>query len=385
MAQFIVVREYHGVNRGGLFRLPPGKVLDDTQYDIPTLQTAGVRMVPSTAGLQARIASGDRRVGDALAAVTGDGLFSTNLLRVDGNTKIGPNDQDGTGLRPYNEINKALEALPDRSQSIEMRRAVDRIHVANTPWYNEALRIDISARNLEIVGKFNLGVFDKLPQGAPGSGWEPDPANRRDVTVVGDVKDKFGLASSLVITSDTHGMAEMDDTTFSAVHGPRISGKIDIQTNEPPSPSGWGIFVSGDVYGTEGDGTGTSIDHSSGGSASALNLQVFQSRIRGKMSLASNGRLADLIGSRFDGDIESGFWGRMQSCMFFGADLTALNSTSGTGDPPNGFIHCNFPNAFNWNGSGDFFVDAFSNARAKAAPVTITGSAVKVITGDLTP
>lgn len=310
--------------------------------------------------------------------------FSVVNWYVDGNTTLPTGRQNGSLLSPYKTITQGLEGLIDRSVSAVLRRAVDRINVANTPFYNETLNIDLTARNLEIIGKWSLGVFDQFR-------WAPQ-TGIGNINITGDLEDPSGegIRSSLIIASDTFN-EDLSDFNVSNYHGPRIGGKINIDMTNTGGSNSWLLGLQGRFFGTTGDSSGVTIeDVNLTDGSQALNLQMSRARFDGKVILGNNGRFEDIILSRCQADIRCGFFGRAENSAFRG-NWDLQNPTSGIGDPVNGFYDCEFPtSAWTWAGPADFFVDATSNFFSKQGPLSLISNAAggpgaKIIQSDLTP
>lgn len=303
---------------------------------------------------------------------------SSGVLWVDAQT-VAPEDQEGTFLQPFATIQQALDLHAsnplDTSDTV---RRVKRIHVAPGD-YDEDLAIDLTGMHLEIIGRFNLGVFD-------ADFWRASTtAPRRNITITGDTNAVDRVAPSLVICSDVQ-MSDFTDTDPAGYHYPRISGQIitDMSNSAAPSQRYWVLAIQADVYGNTGDDSGLSLDFTAGEQTARVNLQLDNSHTRGGLNLGDKGRLTDADKAVIDGVTTCEFVGRFSQCQLSN-DWNVSNGGGDIGTPVSGFISCRFVNAFNWTGAHDLLVDSFSNKSVKAAGVTLTGGAVKVIQGDLTP
>jgi len=385
---FLVIRDFRGPIGPGrrVVTLPEGKVVEDgPDYRIADLVAAGVSLVPATASLLNQVGLLGRERGRAATAVlqqyANGGAVGCTLF-VDGQSTLPANSQDGSLLRPFSTIQAAIDALPVRNTSIT-RRHIDRINITSAD-YDEDLTIDITNRNLELVGKFNLGIFDQSlwrPVFAPAT--EP----RRHITVTGDTGlNVDGVRSSLVIASDTR-LFDLQTSITTAYHAPRISGQIiSAVKNSVGGSLPWDLVVEGWVYGTTGDETGMSIDCTGDETDSFVQLSLRNCHIEGGIHIGqtSRGRLVDATQCIFDAEISCSYVGYVSDSRIRGGDWLVSNSTSGIGTPLNGFFNTRFDVATAWTGAHDLFVDAFTNAQVKAAPVTLSGGAVKIIQGDLT-
>ncbi len=238
--------------------------------------------------------------------------------------------------------------------------------------YDEDLAIDMTAMNLEIIGRFNLGTFD-------GSNWQPS-GTRRNIVLTGDANSPTGITSMLVITSDVQ-MVDFIDSTFTRYHMPRISGQIvsTMTNSDDPTSKLWILSLMAEVYGTTGNSSGTSVDTSGDTQEAFCNLHILRSRIRGAVNMGLDGVFKDAEKSRIQGVITCNTLGSVVLCRF--NNDWNVNTSGGS----EGFKNCRFDSAFTWTGAGDFLVDGFSNNSVKVNGVTLVGGAVKVITADLTP
>lgn len=81
MADFIVLRTWHGRLGGTLIKLPEGKVISDSEYEVPRLQASGLRAVPATPQLLALLTEGDDDPGSVSVAGLVDVMGEVATLR----------------------------------------------------------------------------------------------------------------------------------------------------------------------------------------------------------------------------------------------------------------------------------------------------------------
>lgn len=282
--RFIVVREWHGIfaPSPALVRLPEGKVLDDNHYDIPTLQAAGVRMVPFTEGLAARIAGGDRRPGDAEASLFGDAGFTSMGFVVDVNTLIGPNDQDGTSLRPFSEINRAisLDVIP-KAFDLATSQVVNTVLVKGGT-YLENIEWDAQFRRIKLLydGPVNIGAMQEFA-------WRPSGPTF-DIRVFGDVLNLpagDGIRSFVGI-GPVSNPGDMRGGTMASMTGWRMNGQLKLDVFNSASGNFQLLLHGMEIFGTTGDSSGVSIDGTLGNVNGSLD--AFGLNCHGAMNLGND-------------------------------------------------------------------------------------------------
>lgn len=345
MSDFIVIREFHGAFNGNVLRFPEAKILSDEDYDIDQLQAAGVRMVPFTAGTLDRILRGDGSLGNAVAALVGDGGFTTNVLLVDAGTTLATASQDGTSDRKFKTIQQAIDLIPEGIDAASARR-VNVIGVVGGD-YDEDLDFDVTGRRIMLVslGPWNLGKFDN-------NGWQPSADPRRNVTVSGDlapvnlIRCYFGLFN--LIEAGRRDLAPARNS------GPRISGQVIVDAvTTIPLVDVLEMDLEAEIYGDTGNTAGISLLVSDG---TGIRLRTTRSSFRGKIVCGSTAALSDVTmdrchQTRFRADVLINGYGLFQECDFEGANFEVDPTLDDSG--LNGFVNCQFESAYNGNDNPD--------------------------------
>lgn len=359
MAQFLVYREFHGVfpPSPALVRLPIGKVLDDAQYDVKALQAAGVRMVPFTNGAEAVLIEAGRGVdpnAGATALLGNAGAISQDF-HVDVSTVVGPNDQDGTGLRPFNTIGKAGKAVPI---GLPDDRAVGNIIIASGQYPEGGrLELDVTMRRINMLshGPYDVGT----------------PDQDTDIVIVGDYTQVGQDVSAFTIEYFGQGNPAKAGT-FGQSIVPRIRGKLDFQATGTAGLLRGTFNVN--ITPTASDVAFTSV------SGAQLGVTFNRCGIGGRV-VGDGIDIQDAWDVRFEDDVTIEKIRRAKFCRIDGNWVVAEGPT--TSRLP-GFFDCRWGQGLDWNGPVEsLYLDVVTNYWCKQpTALTLSGGATAVLQYD---
>lgn len=239
------------------------------------------------------------------------------------------------------------------------------------------------------------GIFDEDVAFPGGLAWRWVMLG--PVTLGNGTQSNLGSTNTRNVTWDTNPQIE---PSFTGQDQIRPGLCIETLTPGPTSSTHTGYACGLDITGN------LELTDTSGLGGSTVELHLCQVKIRGDLVHNKPGitniyaencffdqaitnpfpgspNLVVIKETEFDGTVTIASLSRAVQCEIQG-DWTVSGVASYV--PPNGFIDCQFGPGITWTGpAGSFIVDAYSNAKAKAAGVALGGGATKVIIGDTTP
>lgn len=184
---------------------------------------------------------------------------------------------------------------------------------------------------------------------------------------------------TLFLTTWTEAPTSSTHTAYSG--GWIVSGEFRmVQTGDPLSPFSQSTT---ELHFNQVKITGQVVKDVGGVATGIVNAQFRHCFLDSAVSLPS-GNVQIAYDTEFDSTLACNTYCRLTECELNGNITVATGFSEDL--PPGGFLSCKFTAlTFTCAAAGSFRVDPYSNATAKAAPVTLAGGATKIIIGDTTP
>lgn len=300
------------------------------------------------------------------ATVSGQTGVISRTLWVDSDKLL--SNPDGSMGAPYSTIQEALDHIGPPADNAETREHWT-IFIA-PGFYDE----DITVPESRIISLIGLGFWSL---GDASARYFDTSTTPRSITVNLNDNTEFGANPRPTFKIGTLSTPEGSSTHTLYSFGCIISGDLQWAV-----PSG-GVGHTTHELQLEGTRVSGKINNPSG--MGICNMYLEKSRI-GDSSVAIQGVSINVVKAEsvmFEGSLNLTSISRADRCEFKG-DVTVSIANPGY-LPPGGFITCEFDPITFAGPVNSFQVDPYSNYMAKNAPVTLSGSATKVILGDTTP